>query len=192
MVVAPVELTNLDNDTAGIVVSAISGHTTEAGGSATFSIVLQSQPYANVTVNFSSNKTAEGTTNVTSRTFTAANWSVAQTVTVTGANDAVADGNQPYAIVFGTTTSTDAAYAAITPPSVAVINDDNDSAGITVSAISGPTTESAGTATFTIVLNSQPTASVTVNFGSNDLTEGTTNGTTQHLQPPPTGTWRRP
>ena len=33
-------------------------------------------------------------------------------------------------------------------------NTDNDAAGITVSAISGPTTEAGGTATFTVVLNS--------------------------------------
>ncbi|NIM95441.1 MAG: hypothetical protein GTO18_17225, partial [Anaerolineales bacterium] len=38
----------------------------------------------------------------------------------------------------------------------------NGSAGYTVSAISGDTTESGGTATFTIVLNTQPTANVTV------------------------------
>jgi hypothetical protein len=98
-----------------------------------------------------------------------------QTVTVTGVNDNLADGEQPYAIVFTATTSSDGAYAAITPGNVAVANTDNDSAGIKVSAISGKTSEDLTQATFTIVLNSQPTADVTVNFGSSDPGEGTVN-----------------
>jgi hypothetical protein len=170
-----VELTNTDNDTAGITVSAISGNTTEAGGTATFTVVLRSQPFSNVTVNFDSNDATEGTVAPKSLTFTPANWSVAQTATVTGVNDDLADGNQPYAIVFTATTSADAAYAAITPGNVTVSNTDNDTAGIIVSAISGTPTEAGGTATFTVVLRSQPTANVTVAFDSNDLTEGTVN-----------------
>ncbi len=168
-----VVVTNTDDDSAGITVSAISGPTTENGGQATFSVVLHSQPYADVTVNFASNTTAEGTLSLGSLTFTAQNWSAPQTVTVTGVNDDFADGNQPYAIVFSSTTSTDAAYAAITPANVVVSNTDNDSAGITVSTISGPTTENGGQATFSIVLTSKPYADVTVNFASNRTSEGT-------------------
>ncbi|MHC4575636.1 MAG: choice-of-anchor Q domain-containing protein, partial [Planctomycetota bacterium] len=54
-----------------------------------------------------------------------------------------------------------------------VTNIDDDLAGYTVSAISGDTTETGGTATFTVVLNSEPTDNVTVNFDTSDLTEGT-------------------
>ena len=173
-IVAPsVTLTNTDDETAGITVSALSGLTTEAGGQATFTVVLNSEPYADVTVNFASNNPAEGTLTVSSLTFTAQNWRAPQTVVVTGVNDDLADGNQPYAIVFSATTSADAAYAAITPTNVGMTNTDDDSAGITVSAISGPTSEAGGQATFTVVLNSQPYADVTVNFASNSSDEGT-------------------
>ena len=42
-------------------------------------------------------------------------------------------------------------------------NTDNDAAGITVTPTSGlTTTEAGGTATFTVVLNTQPTADVTI------------------------------
>ncbi len=170
---ANVAVSNIDNDTAGIIVSAISGPTTEAGGQATFTVVLRSQPFANVSVNFASNTPAEGVTGVTSLLFTPANWNAPRTVTVTGVNDDFADGNQPYAIVFSATTSTDAAYAAITPANVTASNTDNDSAGITVSAISGPTTEAGAQASFTVVLTSKPYANVTVNFASNKTSEGT-------------------
>lgn len=168
---------NLDNDSTGITVTAISQDTSEAGTTATFSVVLDSEPTANVTVNFNSDDATEGSVGVTALTFTAVNWQVVQFVTVTGVNDAVADGTQAYQIDFTATVSADAAYAAITPNSVDVRNLDNDSAGITVSAASGDTTEAGGTATFTVVLTSEPTGNVTVNFASNDLTEGTTNVT---------------
>src|SRR5205807_7669582 len=82
---ADVSVTNTDNDVAGIVVSPTSGLvTTEVGGTATFTVVLTSQPTASVTVGLSSSNTAEGTVSPASLTFTAANWNVAQTVTVTG------------------------------------------------------------------------------------------------------------
>ena len=66
---------------------------------------------------------------------------------MTGVDDEIADGNQPYAVEFSAVTSTDATYAAIMPAEVVVINIDDDRAGINVSAISGPTTEAGGTAT---------------------------------------------
>ena len=57
---------------------------------------------------------------------------------------------------------------------VSVTNTDNDVAGITVNPTAGLTTaEAGGTATFTVVLNTQPTGNVTIGLTTNDLTEGT-------------------
>src|SRR5207244_13029798 len=85
---ALVSVTNNDNDTAGFAVTPTSGlTTTEAGGTASFTVKLTSQPTANVTVGLSSSKTPEGTVGPGSLTFTAANWNTAQTVTVTGVDD---------------------------------------------------------------------------------------------------------
>ena len=52
-------MTNTDNDTAGITVDADAGPltTTEAGGTATFTVVLNTQPTANVTIALSSSNT---------------------------------------------------------------------------------------------------------------------------------------
>lgn len=169
---ASIDLTNIDNDTAGFVVSAVSGNTTEAGGLATFTIALQSEPTANVTVNFKTDDASEGTVAIASLTFTPANWNVTQTVTVTGIDDALADGTQPYQIDFTATTSADPNYAAIVPANVDLSNTDNDTAGITVSAISGDTAEDSTQATFSVVLNSQPFNDVTVYFATDDASEG--------------------
>lgn len=166
-----VVVTNVDDETAGISVSAASGPTTEAGGQASFTVVLDSMPSAGVTVNFDSDDTSEGTVSPTSLTFNSLNWNAPQTVTVTGADDPDADGNQPYNVAFTATTSSDSNYSAITPASLAITNVDDESAGITVSSVSGPTTESGGQATFTVALDSMPSADVIVNFASNDTSE---------------------
>ena len=52
--------------------------TTEAGGTATFTVVLNTQPTANVTIGLSSSDTTEGTVSPASLTFTTANWSSAR------------------------------------------------------------------------------------------------------------------
>ncbi|MFO0888458.1 MAG: Calx-beta domain-containing protein [Isosphaeraceae bacterium] len=172
---ADVAATNLDDDTAGITVSPTSGLvTTEAGGTATFTVVLDSQPTANVTIALSSSNTAEGTVSPISLTFTAANWDTPQTVTVTGVDDAVDDGDIAFTIVTAAATSPDAKYNGLNPADVSVTNEDNDTAGITATPSSGlVTTEAGGTATFTVVLNSQPTANVTVALSSSNTAEGT-------------------
>ncbi|HSF16394.1 MAG TPA: Calx-beta domain-containing protein [Vicinamibacteria bacterium] len=169
-----VSVTNTDDDTAGITVSPTSGlTTTEAGGTATFTVVLTTQPSGDVTVGLSSSDTTEGSVSPASLIFSTANWNVPQTVTVTGVNDAIADGNQSYTIVTAPATSTDLAYNGLTPSDVSVTNTDNDTAGITVSPTSGlTTTEAGGTATFTVVLTAQPSGDVTVGLSSSDATEG--------------------
>ncbi len=170
---ADVTIVNLNNDTAGINVSTISGNTTEAGMAATLSVVLNSQPTANVTVPISSNDTTEGTLTISSLVFTPANWNVPQIVTVTGVDDLVDDGDITYKILTAAASSSDGLYNGMNAADVTVINVDNDTAGITVSAISSNTTEEGATATFSVVLNSQPTANVTIPLSSNDTTEGT-------------------
>ena len=162
------------NGSAGIIGGPISGDTTEASVQATFTVVLNSEPTNDVYVGLSSNDTTEGTVSPASLTFTNANWNAPQTVTVTGVDDAVLDGNQPYLIITAPAVSFDANYNGIDPSDPSLINVDNDNfVGINVSAISGDTTESGGEATFTIVLNSPPTTAVTVGISSNDFSEGT-------------------
>jgi hypothetical protein len=168
-----VPVTNIDNDSAGITVGAISGDTTEAGGQATFSVVLNSQPYDDVSIGVSSSDEGEGTVSPASLTFTALNWNAPQAVTVTGVDDYLEDGNQPYTIITAQAVSFDAAYSVIDPANVSVTNTDNDSAGITVGAISGDTTEAGGQATFSVVLNSQPYDDVVIGVSSSDEGEGT-------------------
>ncbi len=102
--------------------------TTEAGGTASFNVTLSKAPTSNVTVNLASSDTTEGTINKTTLTFTPQNWNVAQTVTITGVDDAVLDGHKAYKINVSTITSADPAFQGIAKPSVNVTNRDNEAA----------------------------------------------------------------
>ena len=127
-----------------------------------------------MTIGLSPSDPTEGTVSSPSLTFTTANWNAAQTVTVTGVDDVLDDGDVAYTIVTAAATSADPIYNGLDAADVAVTNTDNDAAGITVTPTSGlTTTEAGGTATFTVVLTSQPTADVTIALSSSDPTEGT-------------------
>ena len=171
---ANVSVSNQDNDVAGITVNPTVGLvTTEAGATASFTMVLTSQPSADVIIGLSSSDTTEGTVSPISLTFTSANWSVAQTVTVTGMDDLISDGNVAYSILTAAAVSGDLNYGGLDPADVSVSNQDNDVAGITVSPTSGlVTSEVGGTASFTIVLATQPTADVIIGLSSSNDTEG--------------------
>ncbi len=171
---ADVEVTNSDNDAVGITVAPFAGLvTTEAGGIATFTVVLDSQPSAEVTIGVSSSDTSEGTASASSLVFTTLNWATPQTVTVTGVNDSIDDGDVAYSVVLAAATGGD--YSGIDPVDVGVTNTDNDTVGVTVTPTASPlvTAEAGGTGTFTVVLNTQPTGPVTIAVSSDDLTEGT-------------------
>jgi len=176
-IVPSLEATNTDDDTAGITVVAAEPLVTDEfaglGATPSFTVRLNSQPTGNVTIPLSVSDTGEGSVSPSSLLFTAVNWASPQTVTLTGVNDDVADGSQPYFAVVGPATSSDANYNARTVPNVSAFNTDNDSPGITVVAPTTlDTTEAGGTDSFTIRLNSQPVADVSVAITSTRPGEG--------------------
>src|SRR5262245_26503318 len=112
--------------TPAVLVTPTSGLvTTEAGGTATFTVVLNTVPSANVTISLSSSNPSEGSPSVPSLTFTPANALTPQTVTITGVPDNRADGDVAYTIVTGPAVSTDFRYSGVNPADVAVTNLDD-------------------------------------------------------------------
>ena len=69
---------------------------------------------------------------------------MAQTVTVTGVDDAVVDGPITYTIVTAPAVSTDANYNTRDAADVLVTNTDNDMAGITVTPTAGADDDRSG------------------------------------------------
>ena len=100
--------------------------TTEMGGSDSFTVVLPLTPSADVTVNFSSSNTDEGTVLPTSVTFTPNNWDEPVTITATGVDDAVYDLDQDYQVIIGLLNSADVNYNGVDPADVDAVNIDDD------------------------------------------------------------------
>ena len=120
---ADIELTNVDDETPGFTITPVSGLvTTEAGGTAEFTVALASAPTADVTVSLSSDDSSEGTVSPSSLTFTSTDWSEPQTVTVAGLDDEFLDGNILYAILTAAAESEDERYHGLDPLDVPVTN----------------------------------------------------------------------
>jgi hypothetical protein len=100
-------------------------------------VVLQSPPTATVTMALSSNDVGEGVVSPAQLTFTTANWSTPQTVTVTGVDDAMVDGTQVYKIVTGALASMDGRYNGQNPPDLTARNRDDDQVPVGLKVISG-------------------------------------------------------
>jgi hypothetical protein len=196
------EATNLDNEVAAIIATPTSGLvTTEAGGTATFTVQLSSQPFVPILIKVSSLNPAEGAVSVplfcpptvTSNVgcqpglqrntipdltdtlfFDPSNWNVPQTVTVIGVDDALLDGDQAYNIQLKANCC-DLVYSALPAVMVGVTNLDNEVPGnVTVSPTGGLyTTAASPTVQFTMVLNTPPTGDVSFALSSSDSAKGT-------------------
>jgi FG-GAP-like repeat/RTX calcium-binding nonapeptide repeat (4 copies)/Calx-beta domain/FG-GAP repeat len=122
--------------TPGIIINPTTGLvTTETGGTDKFTIKLNSQPTADVKIDLSSNNPAEGVVSSPTVTFNSTNWNQTQTVTITGVNDRVADGNKTYTIVTAPAVSTDRNYSGLNAADVTVTNNDNGSSTTTDSSV---------------------------------------------------------
>lgn len=168
---AAIPVVNLDDEHVGVLVSPVSGPTTESGGEAQFSIALTAKPTAIVSLPYSSSDDTEGDVNGQSIEFSPDDWNVPQTITLSGVDDGQPDGSQTFAVVFAPLISADLAWDGFEPQSVLVVNVDDDAPGITVGPPSGSTTEAGNTATFSVVLNSEPASAVVVSLVSDDDTE---------------------
>ena len=121
---------------AGIIINPTSGLvTTETGGTDKFTIKLKTQPTADVRIDLRSNNIAEGVTSSQTVTFNSTNWNQTQTVTITGIDDRVADGNKTYSIITAPAVSSDRNYSGLNAADVTVANNDNGSSTTTNSNI---------------------------------------------------------
>lgn len=155
-------------DTPVATVTETDGFTevSEDGLTDTFSVVLDSQPTADVTVNLDDLASPDQVTvSPTSLTFTNSDWSTPQSVSVAAIDDSDVE--------FLTGTKIDLAFAssdtnfdgAFNLPVLATVID-NDAPELIISESDGTTivSEDGLTDTYTVALNLQPTADVTVNL----------------------------
>jgi hypothetical protein len=164
-----VTVTINDNDTAGVTVNPTTLTISEPSGSASFNIKLNSEPTDDVTISLTQSAAGECSFSPASPiTLNSANWNTGIDVIVTTIDDGVADGSQTRTVQTGTTASTsDAKYnGTINPSDVTITINDDDSPGVTISKTSVAVTEGGATDSYTVQLNTVPTAPVTISFNT--------------------------
>lgn len=141
LMIPDLQLTNNDNDVAGITFNRTAGLvTSENLATDSFTVVLNRQPFGDVTImSLTSSNPQEGVVSVGSLTFTDGSipgdpnaWNVPHVVTVTGVDDPVLDFTVGYSVVPGAFQFADGrddtafTAAGVTAPTVSCINLDNE------------------------------------------------------------------
>lgn len=186
--VAQIEITNQDDDTAGLVIVEVDGSTitnenpAASDHSQTIQVSLATEPLANVTINLVSNDTDQATVNIASRIYTPSNYGDVQTFSVTSVDNAIAEGDIAYTLTFSSVSAVDSNYQNLPDEVVNATDLDDDSASITISNVT--VAEDDGTMDFDVVLDTEVAGGFDVNFTvtEDDATGGgidftATNGT---------------
>jgi hypothetical protein len=170
---AIVSLTNQDDDTAQLIVSQPTpAFTTEGGGVATVMVQLQTPPVGTVTVTPAVSDATEARIAPTTLTFNASNWNQPQSVTITGLDDPAVDGDITYNVTLTSTSTTDANYNSLPVVSRSLTNRNDDVAAVLLAQTDDlQVNEDGGTDTFTVRLQSQPLANVTIQLASSNTDE---------------------
>ncbi len=123
--IASVTSTITDNDTAGVTIAETGASTavTEGGTTDEITVVLTSAPTSTVTVSLTPN--SQITLSTSSIEFSAANWNVPVTSTISAVNDSSVEGNHTGSILYAVASS-NWNYNGITVASTSVTITDND------------------------------------------------------------------
>ena len=142
-----------DPASASVTITETGGDTTvaEAGGTDNYGMVLSTQPTADVTITATSG--TPGTATVSSSlVFTNTNWNMAQSITVTGVNNAADAANQAVTITHAATSSDTRYNLTPDPVTATVIDDEPTDVAIARTGSTGAVGEG-GTVGFTITLS---------------------------------------
>ena len=197
--IAGAKLTITDDDTRGLKLSKTAVTVTEAAGTgrtATYTVALESQPTAAVSVSVSSGDENAATVEPATLSFTTANWKQGKTVTVTGVDDQVDNTPDRTATISHSASGGD--YASVSKDlTVTITDDDTAPSGITLTVdadtgtagVQGSVTENGGAKTVRVTATVNGTTrypdakTVTVAVGDtgDTATEGTDYGTVSDL-----------
>ena len=154
---AGVEVTITEDDTAGVTISTDALEVSE-GSSQSYTLVLDTEPAADVTVEIQMPEDAEIAVSPLALTFTAANWNTPQTVAVTADQDDDAIDDNPVTLTHAVSGGD---YEGVTAADVEVTIIEDDTTGVTISITALEISEG-DTGRYTLVLDTEPTADVTV------------------------------
>ena len=153
----------------GITIGPVSGIPTEAGGTASFSLVLNSKPSATVTILVSSSVPGTGIPASDRLTFTPADWNIVQFITVIGMDETDYNDDRYFEIYFPDIISDDLAYASLILNSLSFTTKSRGTPGVSIAYNTAlKTSESGDTASFDILLDTKPLSNVTITVQPDD------------------------
>jgi hypothetical protein len=156
----------------GFVLGSTDGlTTTEGGGTATFTVSLRSSPTDTVTLGLESSDPTEGVVSPSELSFDPDDAQLPRTVTVTGLDDALLDGDRTFTIVTSPAVSADPDYAGLDPADVTVVNANDDLPSLAINDTALVEGDSGGTSfVFTVALSVPVEYDVTVGYATQNGT----------------------
>ena len=157
---------------SGLTVTQTAGSTsvTESGGKDSLTVVLAAQPDADVVIDVLTHDPGEVTGAPGRLTFTPSTWNVARTVTLTGTDDHVADGDVTTQVTVTVVDAlSDPAFAAVPDEIVLVTTVDDEVPGFTVKETGGATFVTEGRRDeLKVLLDVEPVSRVVIRITSAD------------------------
>jgi len=165
----PVDITvgNYDNNSATVnIVPLTTTQTSETGTSIELAISLNKLIVADETIQILGD-TSESALSTSSMTFTSANWNIPQTLTVTGVEDNIKDGDITYSLRFSS--------ISFSSSSIDITNIDstNGPSPVIITPIDTNLSEDGDTARFSVVLGAAPSQTVFFPFAITQETQTT-------------------
>ena len=163
-----VSVTVTDDDSVGVTISETS-LSMEEGDSAPYTVMLTSEPAGDVTVAIEGITDTDLLLDNASPTFTAQNWSIPQTVTVTAEHDNDAVDEPQVTITHSVSSTDDPTYDGLNVGSIVVTVTDDDDVGVAVSFEQGTYTVDEGSSVLVrVTLNANPERTVTIPLTATD------------------------
>ena len=160
-----------NNDMADFTLSETTlGTISEAGGSTSFTVVLDAGPSNNVVLTLTKSG-KEVSLSTATLTFTSGDWDDRQTIMVSGVDNDSTDGDLAFAITVGVDDgASDDSFDGVANQELSGIVSDDDIPGFQLnpSVNLADILEGGGQTTFTVVLNTQPANDVVIDLTSSD------------------------
>ena len=137
-------ITDIVESNAGIIINTTTTYpsynkqVSEPSTTDSFTLVLDSEPTADVVITVSSSDATEATATST-LTFTSANWNTPQVVTITAVDDDIVDGTQTVTLTVSVDSTTDVNYSGLSDQTVSVdvLDDDTEEEDLKITGPGG-------------------------------------------------------
>ncbi len=168
-------VTTTDDDMAGFTLNKSAFTVSEDGTTkiGTFTLVLETQPVADVVFDLILSASPDTTVSVNTVTFNSGNWDAPQIVTVTGVDDGFPDGDEQTTITVSVNdVSSDDVFDGLDDAVVIVTTTNDDIAGVTVSKTEAMVSEDGTTSVdaFNVVLDARPVLDVVLEISRDSNT----------------------